>query len=155
MINVQTEDFSLDSEYAALRNDSADAGAIVTFTGLVREMIKADDAKQNPTPLQAMELEHYPSMTLKALGDIETEARKRWDIDQVRVIHRVGKLLPQEQIVFVGVSSAHRREAFCACEFIMDFLKTRAPFWKKEITEDGGYWVDAKETDDAAAQRWD
>lgn len=159
MIKVQNEDFTVAEEYAALRCNSSDAGAIVTFTGLVREMIKATVAASNATntqanKLQAMELEHYPGMTLKALSEIEVEARKRWDIDQVRIIHRVGKLLPQEQIVFVGVSSAHRREAYNACEFIMDFLKTKAPFWKKEITNDGAHWVDAKDSDDSAAQRW-
>ena len=155
MITVQTKDFDIASEYETLRESSPEAGAIVTFTGLVRELTHLHEGKQSTTRLTAMELEHYPAMTQKALSDIEIEARKRWDIDQVRLIHRVGQLKPQDQIVFVGVSSAHRRETFSACEFIMDFLKTRAPFWKKEITTEGGQWVEARESDDAAAQRWD
>jgi molybdopterin synthase catalytic subunit len=101
-----------------------------------------------------MTLEHYPGMTEKALNEIVAEARSRWELQGVRVIHRVGRLLPGDRIVFVAVASVHRGEAFAACEFIMDYLKTRAPFWKKEDTEQGGRWVDAREADDTAASRW-
>ena len=104
--------------------------------------------------IQAMTLEHYPGMTEKALEAIVAEARGRWDILGVRVIHRIGRLLPGDRIVFVAVASAHRGEAFAACEFIMDYLKTRAPFWKKEETSEGGHWVDARTSDDTAAGRW-
>lgn len=156
-VKVQQDDFDIAAEYTALRNDSGDAGAIVTFTGLVRELTSLpakDETSKNNATLTAMHLEHYSGMTEKALADIVEKARRNWDIDQVRVVHRVGKLLPRDQIVFVGVSSAHRSEAFCACEFIMDFLKTKAPFWKKEITPEGEQWVEAKESDDVSAQRW-
>jgi molybdopterin synthase catalytic subunit len=146
-IRIQHEDFDLNAEYRALRCDSQSPGAIVTFTGLVRDTSKHQR-------ITAMELEHYPGMTEKSLQAIIDDAKARWDIDQVTVIHRVGRLLPDEQIVFVGVSSSHRAAAFSACEFIMDFLKTRAPFWKKEFTEHGSYWVDAKDSDRDAADRW-
>lgn len=147
MIRVQTEDFDLGREYQALRQASHSPGAIVTFTGLVRDL----SDRQNIT---AMELEHYPGMTEKSLQAILDEASQRWSIDQVSVIHRVGKLGPDEQIVFVGVSSAHRRDAFAACQFVMDYLKTRAPFWKKEFTPEGAHWVEAKDSDSRAADEW-
>lgn len=147
MIRVQREDFDLKAEYDTLRRASQSPGAIVTFTGLVRDLSKQQH-------ITAMELEHYPGMTEKSLQAIVDESAERWRVDQVTVVHRVGRLLPNEQIVFVGVSSGHRAEAFAACEFIMDFLKTRAPFWKKESTEQGSYWVEAKQSDQAAARRW-
>jgi molybdopterin synthase catalytic subunit len=147
MIRVQREDFDLKTEYDALRRASQSPGAIVTFTGLVRDLSKQQR-------ITAMELEHYPGMTEKSLQAIVDETAERWRIDQVTVIHRVGRLLPDEHIVFVGVSSGHRAEAFAACEFIMDFLKTRAPFWKKEFTDAGSHWVEAKESDLDAAERW-
>jgi molybdopterin synthase catalytic subunit len=147
MIKVQREDFDLKMEYDALRRASQSPGAIVTFTGLVRDVSKQQH-------ITAMELEHYPGMTEKSLQAIIAESAERWPIDRVTVIHRIGRLLPDEQIVFVGVSSSHRAAAFAACEFIMDFLKTRAPFWKKEFTDQGSYWVEAKESDHDAALRW-
>ena len=147
MIRVQREDFDHAYEYNALRNNDLSDGAIVTFTGLVRDMSASGE-------LQGMELEHYPGMTEKALEDIVTEARSRWTLGEVRVIHRVGKLENNEQIVFVGVSSKHRDNAFEACRFIMDILKTQAPFWKKEFTESGHQWVEAKETDTASHDKW-
>ncbi|MCX9156680.1 molybdopterin synthase catalytic subunit MoaE [Niveibacterium sp. 24ML] len=145
-VSVQTEDFDLARETAALTQGRSDCGAVASFVGLVRG---ASDG------VSAMTLEHYPGMTERALGQIEAEAHARWKIAAVRIIHRVGRLLPGEQIVFVGVASSHRGEAFAACEFIMDYLKTRAPFWKKEETPSGARWVDARETDETAASRWD
>jgi molybdopterin synthase catalytic subunit len=142
-ISVQTADFDAGAEMAALAGSSV--GAVASFIGRVR------DAEGS---LIAMTLEHYPGMTEKALGEIVAESKARWRLADVCVIHRVGRLLPGEQIVFVGVSSAHRGEAFAACEFVMDYLKTRAPFWKKEETAAGAFWVDARESDDAAAARW-
>ncbi|MDP1610656.1 MAG: molybdopterin synthase catalytic subunit MoaE [Sulfuritalea sp.] len=148
-VSVQEADFDAGAEIAALSAGRDDVGAVASFVGLVR----AD--KSSAASVQAMTLEHYPGMTEKALAAIVDEARGRWDIYGVRVIHRVGRLLPGDRIVFVAVASAHRGEAFAACEFIMDYLKTRAPFWKKEETPDGGRWVDARESDDHAAGRWD
>ena len=148
-VSVQEADFDAGAEIAALSAGRDDVGAVASFVGLVR----AD--KSDVAAVQAMTLEHYPGMTEKALEAIVAEARGRWDIYGVRVIHRVGRLLPGERIVFVAVASAHRGEAFAACEFIMDYLKTRAPFWKKEETAAGGRWVDARESDDHAAGRWE
>ncbi len=148
MISVQAEDFDLGAEYEALRQASPKAGAIVTFTGLVRDFCAAGD-------LTSMTLEHYPGMTESSLEKIIVEARERWDIDAVKIIHRVGTLAPRDQIVFVGVSSAHREHAFNACAFMMDYLKTRAPFWKKESTETGEQWVDFKDSDQHASDRWE
>ncbi len=125
----------------------ANIGAIVSFVGLVRDMNDGD-------AIQTLELEHYPGMTEKSLQAIEDEAKKRWDIQQSLIIHRVGLLKPQDQIVLVAVAGAHRGEAFKACEFIMDYLKTQAPFWKKEQTSQGGRWVEAKSSDDEAQARW-
>lgn len=144
-IKVQPEDFNLADEYAALGNQ-ADCGAIVSFIGSVREL--AGD------PLLSMTLEHYPGMTEKSLLQITEQARQRWPLGNITIIHRIGTLSVNEQIVLVLVSSAHREAAFRACEFIMDFLKTRAPFWKKEQTTAAGYWVEAKDSDNQAAQRW-
>lgn len=146
-VRVQTEDFDLGMEILRLRQGDARIGAIASFVGLVR------DSSENST-VSEMTLEHYPGMTEKALAEIVDEARRRWDIFDALVIHRVGPLKPTDQIVLVAVSSAHRGEAFSACEFIMDYLKTRAPFWKKEQTLDGARWVDARESDDKAAKRW-
>ncbi|WP_310452805.1 molybdopterin synthase catalytic subunit MoaE [Sulfuritalea sp.] len=160
-VSVQEADFDAGAEIAALSAGRDDVGAVASFTGLVRADKPADagaDARVGadaPPTVQAMTLEHYPGMTEKALEAIVDEARGRWDIYGVRVIHRVGRLVPGDRIVFVAVASAHRGEAFAACEFIMDYLKTRAPFWKKEETPQGGRWVDARESDDHAAGRWD
>lgn len=146
-VRVQEADFDTGTELAALRANDARVGALASFLGLVRDL-------NDGASVSEMTLEHYPGMTEKALEEIVTEARGRWDIYDALVIHRVGPLKPCDQIVLVAVTSAHRGEAFAACEFIMDFLKTRAPFWKREATPDGGRWVDARETDDSAAARW-
>lgn len=143
-VSVQHEDFDVGSECAALTAGRSDVGAVATFVGHVR----------GDGQLVAMSLEHYPAMTEKALAGIVTQAEARWPLLGVRVIHRVGRLLPGERIVFVGVASSHRQAAFEACEFIMDFLKTRAPFWKKEETPAGARWVDARDSDEAALTRW-
>ena len=146
-VSIQTQDFDLAAEVAALRAGDARVGAVCAFVGTVRD-------RNDGASVSTLELEHYPGMTEKALEAIVTEAKGRWDIYEALVIHRVGPLKPCDQIVLVAVTSAHRGEAFAACEFIMDYLKTRAPFWKKEETPDGGRWVDARETDDSAAARW-
>ena len=146
-VRVQEADFDVGAELAVLRAQDARVGALASFLGLVRDI--NDGAR-----VAGMTLEHYPGMTEKALEAIVTEAKGRWGIYEALVIHRVGPLKPCDQIVLVAVTSAHRGEAFAACEFIMDYLKTRAPFWKKEETPDGGRWVDARETDDSAAARW-
>jgi molybdopterin synthase catalytic subunit len=148
-VSVQEADFDSGAEIAALSAGRDDVGAVASFVGLVRA-----DKSATTSSVQAMTLEHYPGMTEKALNEIVAEARSRWELQGVRVIHRVGRLLPGDRIVFVAVASVHRGEAFAACEFIMDYLKTRAPFWKKEDTEQGGRWVDAREADDTAASRW-
>jgi molybdopterin synthase catalytic subunit len=155
-VSVQEADFDAGAEIAALSAGREDVGAVASFVGLVRADKQAEKVGAGDTaPVQAMTLEHYPGMTEKALEAIAAEARGRWDIFGVRVIHRVGRLLPGDRIVLVAVASAHRGEAFAACEFIMDYLKTRAPFWKKEETAAGGRWVDARESDDHAAGRWE
>ena len=146
-VKVQEADFDVGAELASLRAGDARVGALASFLGLVRDM-------NDGSSVSEMTLEYYPGMTEKALEEIVVEARGRWDIYEALVIHRVGPLKPCDQIVLVAVTSAHRGEAFAACEFIMDYLKTRAPFWKKEATPDGGRWVDARETDDSAAARW-
>ena len=151
MIRIQTEDFNQQAEYEALRADAPDIGAIVTFTGLVRDFNTVGD---NTQEIDTLSLEHYPGMTEKVLSDIIEEAKRRWALSQVRVVHRVGDLHAADQIVFVGVSSAHRGNAFAACEFVMDFLKTQAPFWKKEGGADGSRWVEARESDSSAAAKW-
>ena len=150
-VSVQEADFDAGAEIAALSAGREDVGAVASFVGLVR----ADKSIGAAAPaVQAMTLEHYPGMTEKALEAIVAEARGRWDLSGVRVIHRVGRLLPGDRIVLVAVASAHRGAAFAACEFVMDYLKTQAPFWKKEETPEGGRWVDARESDDHAAGRW-
>jgi molybdopterin synthase catalytic subunit len=146
-VRIQTDDFDLSTEIAALRAGRAGVGAVVSFVGTVRDINQG-------TGVSSLTLEHYPGMTDKSLEDIVAQATSRWQLDQVLVIHRVGPLQPLDQIVLVAVTSAHRGEAFEACEFVMDWLKTRAPFWKKEGTPQGERWVDARESDDAAAARW-
>lgn len=143
-IRVSHDDFDVSSELAALERAGRRAGAAVTFTGIVR----SDDG------VVSMELEHYPEMTEKSLAQIVSKARSRWSIEDVVVIHRVGELKAGERIVLTIVTSEHRREAFEASEFIMDWLKTEAPFWKKETTSEGGRWVDARESDELAKSRW-
>lgn len=146
-VRVQAEDFDSGRELDALTAGRTDVGALASFIGLVR-------AANDGSPVSAMTLEHYPGMTEKALQDICEQAMSRWDLIDTLVIHRIGALKPGDRIVLVGVTSAHRGEAFAACEFIMDFLKTRAPFWKREETPQGARWVEARESDDAAAGRW-
>jgi molybdopterin synthase catalytic subunit len=146
-VRVQEADFDLGAELAALRAGDARVGALASFVGLVRDVNEGAGVSE-------MTLEHYPGMTEKALEEIVAEAKGRWDIYDALVIHRVGLLRPCDQIVLVAVTSAHRGEAFAACEFIMDYLKTRAPFWKREVTPDGARWVDARDADDSAAARW-
>lgn len=146
-VQVQTADFDLQNEYEQLRKISPSIGAIVQFVGLMRDL-NDGDAVSN------MFLEHYPGMTEKSLDKIVQEAQSRWPLFGVRLIHRIGELTPQDQIVMVAVASAHRQAAFEACDFIMDYLKTRAPFWKKELTEQGNRWVEAKDSDQQAADRW-
>lgn len=146
-VRVQTEDFDTGAEIDRLRLSRQDAGAIVAFVGQVRDINEGSG-------VDALTLEHYPGMTEKALQEIVDQARHRWDIFDALVIHRVGTLQPSDQIVLVVVSGAHRGEAFAACEFIMDYLKTEAPFWKKEKTPAGERWVEARSSDDAARERW-
>ncbi|HEY8354844.1 MAG TPA: molybdopterin synthase catalytic subunit MoaE [Methylophilaceae bacterium] len=146
-VRVQHEDFDVGVEIAALRRARRDVGAVVSFIGQVRDFNEGDT-------VSAMTLEHYPGMTEKALTEIVDQAKTRWDILDALVIHRVGELKPLDQIVLVAVSSAHREEAFSACQFIMDYLKTEAPFWKKEQTSAGARWVEARASDDAARERW-
>jgi molybdopterin synthase catalytic subunit len=146
-ISVQTEAFDLAAEVAALYQANPKVGAVASFLGLVRDINEGQG-------VSAMTLEHYPGMTEKALARIVEDARGRWEVLDVCVIHRVGPLYPTDPIVLVAVASSHRGDAFAACEFIMDFLKTRAPFWKKEATPAGEQWVDARESDESAAARW-
>ena len=146
-IVVQTQAFDLGAEVDALRAGRADIGAVASFVGLARDISEGSG-------VAAMTLEHYPGMTEKALAALVDEACARWPLLDVTVIHRVGRLLPGDPIVLVAVASQHRGEAFAACEFIMDALKTRAPFWKKEETPAGERWVEARASDDAAAARW-
>lgn len=147
-VSVQEADFDVGAELAALSAGRRDVGALASFVGLVRDDGGADG-------VSAMTLEHYPGMTEAALQEIVDEAAQRWTLLAVRVIHRHGRLLPGERIVFVGVAAAHRGESFAACEFIMDYLKTRAPFWKYEDGAQGGRWVDARDSDGSAAARWE
>lgn len=145
-VSVQTEDFDIGRILAELTEGRSDIGALVTFTGLVRDMPGGG--------LQAMELEHYPAMTEKALREIEAEAQARWNLSASLIVHRIGRLQPGEQIMMVATGSAHRQDAFEAAEFLMDYLKSRAPFWKKEHTAEGADWVDARESDEDALNRW-
>ena len=146
MISIQQDDFDPGFEQDQLSSNTG-TGALVTFTGLVRDENLGDD-------VGGLYLEHYPGMTEKALQEIIDAAAKRWPLQAIKVIHRVGQLHPGDRIVFVGVASAHRKAAFEICEFVMDYLKTRAPFWKKETTPEGDRWVDARESDEEAAKRW-
>ena len=146
-ISVQLEDFDAGREMAAVRAGNPKVGAVASFIGVVRDMNDGEG-------IATMTLEHYPGMTEKALNGIVEQAKARWEVLDCTVIHRFGKLAPLDQIVFVAVASGHRGDAFAACEFIMDFLKTQAPFWKKEDTPEGARWVEAKDSDGAAAGRW-
>lgn len=148
MISIQQQDFDSGAEYAALRDSGAGTGAIVTFTGLVRDSGDLEGVR-------GLFLEHYPGMTEQVIGQLVEEASRRWDVRKARVIHRVGELLLSDQIVFVGVCSAHRGDAFAACQYIMDALKTSAPFWKKEITTDGEHWVEQKSSDLEQSRTWE
>lgn len=146
-VRVQAADFDVAAEIAALRAGDARVGAVATFVGTVRDVSEG-------TGVATLTLEHYPGMTEKSLQAIVDEAKRRFDVYGVRVVHRVGELAPADQIVLVAVTSAHRGDAFDACRFVMDYLKTQAPFWKKEATPQGARWVEARASDDAAAQRW-
>jgi molybdopterin synthase catalytic subunit len=146
-VSIQTEDFDVSHELAALRAGDTRVGAVCSFLGTVRE-------RNDGSSVASMALEHYPGMTEKSISAMMDEAKKRFDIFAARVIHRVGLLHPEDQIVFVAVTSAHRGESFKACEFLMDYLKTQAPFWKKEVTPEGARWVDARVSDDQALARW-
>jgi molybdopterin synthase catalytic subunit len=146
-VRVQTEDFDVGAEIARLREGNSKVGAVASFVGIVRDLNDGD-------AVATLTLEHYPGMTEKSLEDIVARAKQRWDIYDALVVHRVGTLQPLDQIVLVVVTSAHRGESFKACEFLMDYLKTRAPFWKKEVTPQGSRWVEARASDDTAADRW-
>ncbi len=146
-IAVQTADFIVQEEYDQLCHENTEDGAVVFFVGRVRDINDGDD-------VYSLTLEHYPGMTEKSLKDIITQARERWPLNRIRVIHRVGNLMPADQIVFVGTTSPHRSAAFEGAEFIMDYLKTQAPFWKKEATTDGDRWLDAKASDAQKSKRW-
>ncbi len=146
-IRVQTEDFDIAREIAALRDANPKVGAVASFIGTVRDV-------NDGSAVAKLTLEHYPGMTEKALEAIVAEARSRWRIIDATVIHRVGELKPLDQIVLVVVVGEHRGDAFAACEFLMDYLKTRAPFWKKEQTPEGSRWVESRASDDTAAERW-
>jgi len=146
-VRIQEQDFDVSAEMAAMRAGNPAIGAIASFVGVVRDVNDGDS-------VSTMTLEHYPGMTEKSIATLIDEAAGRWQVLDALVIHRVGTLKPTDQIVLVMVASAHRGDAFAACEFIMDYLKTQAPFWKKEMTPQGGRWVDARVSDDAAAERW-
>ncbi|MEX0605079.1 MAG: molybdenum cofactor biosynthesis protein MoaE [Marinobacter sp.] len=147
MISIQLGDFDAAAEYQALRDSGSGTGAIVTFTGLVRDNGDRPDVR-------ALYLEHYPGMTEAVIEDVIQQAADRWDVREATVIHRIGRLELSDQIVFVGVASAHRSDSFSACQFIMDALKTSAPFWKKEIMSEGEHWVEQKATDRQQASQW-
>ena len=146
-VRVQYEDFDLSTEVARLRAGHPETGAVVAFVGTVRELGDGD-------AIAGLELEHYPGMTEKALEEIAGQARRRWALIDIVVVHRIGALRASDQIVLVAVATRHRGDAFAACEFVMDYLKTQAPFWKKETTDQGSRWVDARASDDAALARW-
>ncbi len=147
-VRVQHEDFDVGAEIARLRAGNPKVGAVASFVGVVRDLNEGAD-------VATMTLEHYPGMTESALAGIVEQARARWALYDVLVIHRIGELRPTDQIVLVVVASAHRGDAFAACEFVMDYLKTEAPFWKKETTPGGTRWVDARDSDSAARDRWE
>lgn len=147
-VTVGEADFDPGKEQAELATISSDIGAIASFTGLMR-------ISNEGRTVRSMSLEHYPGMTQSSILRIMQQASERWELDGATVIHRIGELLPGERIVWVGCASRHRGNAFQACEFIMDYLKYRAPFWKKEHTDEGDFWVDARHSDEAAAQRWE
>ena len=146
-VRIQTADFDVGAEIAALRRNDPKVGAVASFVGVVRDVNEGD-------AVAGMTLEHYPGMTEKSIEEIIDQARSRWNVLNVLVVHRVGQLKPMDQIVLVVVAGEHRGEAFAACEFIMDYLKTRAPFWKKEQAGKGARWVESREADDIAAERW-
>jgi len=147
-VRVQTEDFDVSAEMLTLRKRNPKIGAVASFVGVVRDLNDGDS-------VSTLTLEHYPGMTEKSLEAIVQQAKERWDIYDALIVHRVGTMRPLDQIVLVIVTSAHRGESFEACEFLMDYLKTRAPFWKKEVTPEGERWVDARSSDDVAAKRWE
>ncbi|PUE19507.1 MULTISPECIES: molybdenum cofactor biosynthesis protein MoaE [unclassified Limnohabitans] len=151
-VTIQTEDFDLSQEIITLRAQDLRVGAVCSFVGTVRDTRALTG--QPADEVQAMELEHYPGMTEKSIEAMIEQAHQRFDFYAARIVHRVGRLLPADQIVLVAVTSAHRGESFKACEFLMDYLKTQAPFWKKEQTPQGAQWVDARVSDDAALARW-
>ena len=146
-VRIQTKDFDAGAEIAAVRRGNPKIGAVASFVGVARDVNDGDS-------VSTLTLEHYPGMTEKALEGIVAEARARWDVIDILVVHRVGEIKPTEQIVLVVVAGAHRGEAFAACEFVMDYLKTRAPFWKQVETVAGTTWVEARASDDRAAERW-
>jgi|ERR1700674_875160 molybdopterin synthase catalytic subunit len=146
-VRVQLEDFDIGAELRALQAGNPKIGAVASFVGLVRDI-------NDGAGVTELTLEHYPGMTEQALSDVVVEAQSRWEVIDALVIHRYGTLRPADQIVLVMVASSHRGDAFSACEFIMDYLKTGAPFWKKEVTPEGSHWVAARATDEAAAERW-
>lgn len=148
MICIQEGDFDVGEEYKALVNNDTSAGAVVTFVGRVRDLNLARN-------VQGLHIEHYPGMTEKSLQAIVEEARLRWNILRFKIIHRIGDLHLGDNIVFVGVTSAHREDAFSAADFLMDYLKTRAPFWKKELTDQGSVWIESQDKDVIAAKRWE
>lgn len=147
MISIQPGDFDAAAEYQALRDSGAGTGAIVTFTGLVRDSGDKPDVR-------GLYLEHYPGMTEAVIKNLIQQAERRWDVREARVIHRIGRLHLNDQIVFVGVASAHRSDSFSACQFLMDALKTSAPFWKKEIMTEGEHWVEQKASDRQQSNAW-
>lgn len=155
-IRVQTDDFDAGAEMAFLRRQRRDTGALVAFVGQVRDWVAEGESTTASSAQEhySLMLEHYPGMTEKSLQAIAQQAETRWPVHDVLIIHRVGLLAPLDQIVLVAVTGRHRGDAFLACEFVMDYLKTQAPFWKKETTPNGSYWVEARKTDDEAVQRW-
>lgn len=155
MITVQHKDFDIAEEYTALRERAGDAGAVVIFTGLVRELYDSSSQAQDSCNVRSLFLEHYPGMTEKCLQDINEQAQQRWpSLLATRIIHRVGELRGQDQIVLVATASAHRHAAFDSAQFIMDYLKTTAPFWKKQNTNGCSTWVESRQVDQVALERW-
>jgi molybdopterin synthase catalytic subunit len=153
MISVQEQDFDLGAEYSLLRESAGDAGAITIFTGLVREIY--DQSQTDDSKVNFLYLEHYPGMTEKSLQSIVDQANTKWSLLATRLVHRVGHLSPGDQIVFVGTASAHRQDAFDAAQFIMDYLKNKAPFWKKQGANESAVWIESRDSDEAALLKWD